>query len=111
MSDFSRSLDGAKAKSDALWTVVTALMWIYFAIASYGAGESYGPFLAFFGMFVWATERRYLDALSALQERTSELCDEAINGWQGSTERTQQAIGQVDQLLAMLKRINKTTNA
>ncbi len=53
---------------------IVALCFLYFAVAAYGAGDKYGPFLAFYGMLMWALAER--DFRSAMA-----LVKEALDGW------------------------------
>ncbi len=60
-------------------TTITASVFIYLAIASYGAGDTIGPFIAFYGLLVWAmAEQAFRQAL--------DLAKEAIAGWRNLLE-------------------------
>jgi hypothetical protein len=77
-------------------TLLTGFMFAYFGIASFGAGDQLGPFIAFVGMLVWANTQRELEFMNSLAQK-------CIKGWGVAQDKWQECLSVIQRLQETLK--------
>lgn len=63
---------------ERLALITTGLMFAAFGVSAYLEGSSYGAFIAFAGMLVWACAVKDYQEMHALAKKALRLCDLAI---------------------------------
>lgn len=104
LTKFGKAITSPKAEN--IFVVAISALFVWWSLEAWSEGSRSGMFVGFWGMLMWAFERRLHQSNDKLFWEMAKNADEAVKGWGNAIETNDRLLEQLKQQQSVPPQVN-----